>query len=78
MHDIINGERVDLTSEQISEREAEASINTQVQAGIDLINSKEQQKNKLRLEKIDSMLIVEFEEIDAATTKETIKAIKIK
>jgi Arc/MetJ-type ribon-helix-helix transcriptional regulator len=53
-------------------------VKTAVQLTQEFEIIKEQQKERLRTEKLDSMLSVEFAEIDAATTEADIEKVKLK
>lgn len=78
MKSIVNGEEVTLSQEEEAEILAEWAANEAQAQADEIEQAKQAQKDELMKLKLESMLIVEFAEIDAATNKADIEKVKLK
>ena len=74
----INGKDVEIPANEAAEIQAEWDANAAKAEKQKLTDSKDRQKSRLRAEKLDSMLSVEFAEIDAAIDNASINAVGLK
>lgn len=77
MKKIVNGEEITLTQAEADAIQAEWDANLAELEADKLTAIKEAQKEALRKEKLDSMLSVEFAEIDAAVTEADVNKVKL-